>query len=524
MIIAKALDVTANGVGAIAETSDLAARRTIIATDIAGLIDIEASGDGMNFLVVASMTPTNSEHVINVAASHMRVRASGSASSVHVVAEQGLIRSATLPSSVQGPGSTVDVSSFGSSITFYVRTGAGGPIEIEISADEINWAQFKTFHVSGCSTEDLSTRFVRAVGNGPTGAVAVAGETPLARALNRPARAFVFRPGDVAGENVYTGFAELVAAMSSVQGRKMLEFDDSIVTPCNIPSGVWQMKDVVWGGYGPRSTLAAFRTVVEIADGAVFKDLRMIGGQITIQNRATTISPVSDFAGNDNHVHIGLRDDGGNSQFQNLGSLPMFSLGAHSVRFFLQNCLFGIGSTSPLIGHTGSSTCTLTLLGQNQTGANLVAGAPGTSVSFQILSNSASVGADQTSSTGVGGKVSYGPLGRIQRQIVPLPPSLATASQNIATPNALIRCDGTVGFTQTLLKIVGGFQILGLAMYTGGQELIVAEVAGGTHLKVAPFAGDTIDGDTGPVSISAHGSRTFVSDGVSHWITTSVVG
>jgi hypothetical protein len=58
-------------------------------------------------------------------------------------------------------------------------------------------------------------------------------------------------------------------------------------------------------------------------------------------------------------------------------------------------------------------------------------------------------------------------------------------------------------------------------LYTGGQEVVVAEVSGGSKLKVSPSGSDTIDGDTGPVHIGKHGSRTFASDGVSNWITIS---
>lgn len=525
MIISRALEVVANDVGAIGTTSHLAATKTIIATDVQGRIVIEASGDAVNFSDVATITGPASEAVINVAASHMRVRADGTASSVNVVAEQGRIRSVALHSSVNAPGTAVDISSFGSSLTFFAKVGAVGPIDVQISADNINWAKFKKFSASGWSTEDISTRFIRAVAHGATAGIVVVSDTPATRALNSPARAFVFRPGGTTGENVYADWADLVAAMSSVEGRKMLEFDDSMVSAsgkaCEIGKGVWEMKDVAWTGYAPRSIQGAYRAVVEIKEGAEFKNLRMIGGQITVKNLATTTAPISDFHG-DNHVHIGLRDDGGNSQFQNLGTVPLFSLGANPVKFFIQNCLFGIGSTGPMIDHTGG-VLQLTLLGQNRMGENLVKSAPGASVSFQLLSNAASIGAKQTSITGAGGKYSFGPLGRIQRQIVPMPPSVATASQSIDTPNALIRCDGTVGFTQVLMKVVGGFTNMGLAMYSGGQELVVAEVVGGTHLKVAPAAGDTIDGNVDPVPIAAHGSRTFVSDGVSNWITTSVV-
>jgi hypothetical protein len=93
--------------------------------------------------------------------------------------------------------------------------------------------------------------------------------------------------------------------------------------------------------------------------------------------------------------------------------------------------------------------------------------------------------------------------------------------------NAGFARDGTAAFTQVLPKIVGGFTIgLGtgaVPLYSGGQEIVVAEVVGGQHLEVGPSAGDTIDGSTNLVRIRAHGSRTFVSEGYTNWITTSVV-
>jgi hypothetical protein len=78
---------------------------------------------------------------------------------------------------------------------------------------------------------------------------------------------------------------------------------------------------------------------------------------------------------------------------------------------------------------------------------------------------------------------------------------------------------------QTLPRIVGGFPIPqsgGKPGYTGGQEIIVAEVRGGSNLTVAPFSADTIDGSTAAVPIAPRGSLTFISDGISNWITISV--
>jgi hypothetical protein len=350
---------------------------------------------------------------------------------------------------------------------------------------------------------------------------------------------FVFRPQGIPipGGNVFNDWMLLMSAMSGVEGRKILEFDDSLVAPakaCEIPAGNWPMKDVVWAGFGPRQGFP--RTTVAIMSGAVFTDLRMIGGQITIVNQATGAvpSPVSDFSPFRDHVHIGLRDDCGNAQLVNKFEIPMFDLGDKPALFFLQNCLFGMPTTgplgvpnpSPLIRHRGQqSQLTLNLLGQNQTGRNVVLSEEGASVLFGALSSAAQVAVVQTKITD-NGKLSFGPQGRIQRLLVPLPPAQpATASQVFSTPNVLVRCNGTSSFTQDLPGIADGFVVgnSSVNLYTGGQEVVVAEVVGGSHLKVRPTSGNTIDGSANPVHIGKHGSKTFVSDGVSNWITISEV-
>jgi hypothetical protein len=348
---------------------------------------------------------------------------------------------------------------------------------------------------------------------------------------------FVFRPGGTAVGNVFTDWQVLVNTMACVDGRKILEFDDSFLPPqpppfCLIPAGVWQMKDVMWAGFGPRPSVP--RTTVHISSGAVFTNLRMIGGQLTIVNLAQSPdpSPISDFGARD-HVQIGMRDDCGNTQLVNKFDVPMFDLKSQSALFFLQNCLFGmptadVTSPTPLIRQTTGSALTFDLLGQNQTGPNVVRSDGGGSVLFGALSSSAQVAYDQTSITGNHGSYSFGPQGRIQRLVIPRPPlPPATESQTIVTPNALVLCNGShPGFTQILPRIANGFGIAGnlsVPLYTGGQEIVVAEVSGGSKLTVSPSGSDTIDGDTTPVHISKHGSRTFASDGVSNWITISEV-
>jgi hypothetical protein len=345
---------------------------------------------------------------------------------------------------------------------------------------------------------------------------------------------FVFRPGGVQSGNVFTDWTALVDALPTVEGRRIIEFDDSIVSPCVIPAlppgrTSWEMKDVSWAGFGPRPGIP--RTKVDIVEGAVFTRLRIIGGQITITNRATQTPPISDLLALD-HVHIGLRDDAGTTELINAGAAPLFHIAADGAVFFVQNSVIGVASAHPLIRYTATNRpLFLNLLGLNQTGNNLVAAGPGAKVLFGALSSAAQVGADQGSTT-LNGEVRFGPVGRIQRQVLPLPPLAPATSalvpdvsrQFFTLPNVVLRCDGRVpGFLQPLPRIVGGFTmgIAGaVAVYSGGQEVVVAEVSGGTGLKVCPDPHDTIDGFPGPVSIGAHESKTFVSDGVSNWVTT----
>jgi hypothetical protein len=360
---------------------------------------------------------------------------------------------------------------------------------------------------------------------------------------------FVFRPGAVSTPelplpaNVSNNWPDLMTKLSdpSIGGRKVIEFDDSI-QKCVIPAAgsPHEMKDVSWAGFGPRS--GSPRSVVEISDGATFTNLRMIGGQIAIISKATTVSPISDFPeGPVTQVQIGMRDDCGATHFVNQGAAPLFDVKSSRVFFFLQNCLFGVTalglvSTSPLIHVNGSGNqLNLNLLGQTNVGENVVRAEGGAVVLMAAFSLAAQVGAIQTQISNPpnapqgGGVLRISPPGRIQREIIPPPPQSPAvgplAPDQLGLLNALIRCDGRVLNVQTLPKILGGFNIFpgNVAMYTGGQELIIAEVAGGSQLSVSPFLGDTIDGREGLVRIGRHGSRTFVSDGNRNWITTSLV-
>lgn len=365
-----------------------------------------------------------------------------------------------------------------------------------------------------------------------------------------PIFTFVYRPGGTNQYNVFSDWPSLMGALHRVEGRKILEFDDSSSnSPCVVPPGEWNMRDVVWAGFGPRR--GATRTIVAIQEGAILRDLRMIGGQITIDNQATVTSPISDFQdgpASANHIHIGMRDDCGNAQLLNSGTAPLFDLGSpaptktRNVLFFCQNSLLNIRyrrTTPPqpkhaLITHGGDVGLVINFIGQNQTGDKLVK--PPATALFGALSSSTQIHVDNINANGN----EFGPVTRIQRKVQPQPPLPPARSHvqpapdplppgdlgEITLPNVLLRCDGNgnagAGFTVTLPKIAGGFLFSAqdpMPLYTGGSEIIIAEVAGGNKLEVAPSAGDTIDGSTAPIKIKGHESRTLISDGAENWIT-----
>lgn len=354
-------------------------------------------------------------------------------------------------------------------------------------------------------------------------------------AIVAPVMSFVFRPGGSAANNIFTDWSSLMTALNSVDGRKILEFDDSALlagAPCVIPPGTHAMRDVVWAGFGPRK--GAARSTVAISEGARFTGLRMIGG-LTIDNRATATPPIADFVagpnvGNEaNHIQIGMRDDCGNAQLMNSGTAPLFDFGGSPVFMFVQNCLLGIDIRArpqhPLIRLGSGGSLTINLIGQSQIGENLVAGAPDSTVRFGALSSATQIAVKQDTIQGVN---DFAPVTRMQRKIRPRPPLPAAktefAAGTFAKPNELLRCDGHGedghGFTQTLPRIKGGFSVRsGIPLYSGGQEMVVAEVGGGNKLEIIASPGDTIDGSAGAVRFKPHESRILASDGENNWIT-----
>lgn len=80
---------------------------------------------------------------------------------------------------------------------------------------------------------------------------------------------FVFQPGGVAKDNVYTDWAALIAAHAGIAGPKIIEFDDTFVSPVVVPAGTYDLSQTILSG-GIGTPIPP--PLVNLADGVVFEN------------------------------------------------------------------------------------------------------------------------------------------------------------------------------------------------------------------------------------------------------------
>lgn len=532
------LPVVAGGLGAAQSVADLAAQKTIIVTGLVGTIKIEASADGTNFVGIFTFTAGagSKQQTLTVAARSMRVNATaGDASSVEVIAEESLARNGVVPVPPDnGPGAALDITTFGPITTVYVSNHTGqalqndGVVNIEISADGVNWAQaFKSFDRASFDTQVISARFIRAVGSAATADIAVASEESPSQSITSPALAFIFRPGGVQGGNVYTTWPDLMTALGSVEGRKLIEVDSSIA-PAFTTAGTFNLRDTILGGF-PVPPGAAFpRHILTVIEGTVLTNWRYVEN-VAIKFTCTATRPVQDLTSGENFMP-GLF--GGFPQLINAGTVEAFDAPG-GVNFRCMNTIFGVGggtlgtNTFPLIRQTGAGTIQLTGSGAPMVfGENVGTGFAGGTFLFNAGGYGTQFAQVQTTITGPGGLISNLPVGHDQRRVLPeAPTAAAVANQTANTMGTVVRANGTgAGFTETLQKIDTGFAFQGVPMRPVGANIGLAEVSGGSALILAPAAGDTIQGKADVIPLPPSTFMDVMPDGALNWIPVATTG
>jgi hypothetical protein len=333
----------------------------------------------------------------------------------------------------------------------------------------------------------------------------------------------VFRPGGTPGANVYTVWQELMAALDSTEGLRILEFDDSLESPCIIPAGTWNMRDVTWTGYAPR--FGAPVALVEIQEGAILPELRLITGQLEVTCMADTTPPVSDFGedGGGGIVQIGNRLDNGVTVIRCMGGAPLFDFGANAVSIQNNgrwNAASEPFSTTPpgrvaIGGQVGFQQMEQGLIGPNAIDAPV-----GSTVIIDFQGGAPISNVQST----IKGELTYrNPRFRSRFRVLPQSvggaapvPAPAPIDEVQTGDFLLLATDGHGSQEQELPSITDSFQSGAGPALTMGHLLIVKNAGGGTAF-VRPRGGDRIDGSTAAIGLPADHARIFCSDGVSNW-------
>lgn len=348
----------------------------------------------------------------------------------------------------------------------------------------------------------------------------------------------VFRPGGVQGGNVYTIWADLMAALALVQGFKMIQFDNSIVSPCVIPAGVWDMTQVEWNGFFPSSPNVSI--AVTISDGASFTNFRKIGGEITVTNLNTVTAPVVVPAVANTIFELGSGPMGDFPQINNTGAAPFFDCTALTAGQLFQLRMQGVlGGTTRAIELGASPGIVQPTI---YDGARFTAGmVAGTNVAAELRIFNFGTGGQVARQAGFVGTITYGrpnlftgtpalprfwmfPASVNQGPTAPSPAAFTPATG--LGMNACLRFNTTAGAIGQVLPLiraaapaVGSFSTTPGVLEATGLVVIIKNETGANPVNVSPdpTLPDTIDGGAGPVVVAAGTAKIFISDGVSNW-------
>jgi hypothetical protein len=497
------------GVGAAVNVAALGRVKTVTMDgNLQGSLVVEYATDtlGTNFVPLVTFVVPG-KRTFEVAATFMRVRvtsfASGTAN-VDVAGTDDGTQRVTLPAPAgNGLGGAINVSALGTFNTIVVAGAYTGVVVIQISEDGIDFVDVATFFGTADGESILLTaQFMRvqrqnvnpsAPGLPIIDVCAVNDPTPGIIVISAPVTCFVYRPGGVAAGNVYTSWPAVVAAMAAVEGCKMLEFDDSIVSPAPVPAGAWTMNGVTWTGARVSETDV---TQVQIADGASFTGLRRFSGFLLVEFLGSAPA-VADLADDDavyfEHV-IGI---------QCAGTAPMFLVSAvNNVLFEFWDRVLWINAGNEVLEVAAGGSAFLRLGNDVSVGLNAIESAVGTTVEVVFTGASAAI-VDQATLLGTLSVINE-QIDRIDVGSVDPGPVVA------ALLDTINRVDPSGGAVTVNLPAITALNI--------GRELIVKNATDDpTPITVTPAGADTIDGQASVILTSPRQSLWIVSDGVSTW-------
>lgn len=153
----------------------------------------------------------------------------------------------------------------------------------------------------------------------------------------------VYRPGGTASQNVFTTWATVLTALASLQGTRILQFDDSVTTPIVIPAGAYDMTGVTW------STVPDRIVAVQIPEGVTFTKLRSFADRIHVQFTGAT-PPIADFGQTAPQLDTVTISNGaqlsssGTGTLFDVGAAAQFLVGNQAGFFFVSHAVLNVSS------------------------------------------------------------------------------------------------------------------------------------------------------------------------------------
>jgi hypothetical protein len=294
----------------------------------------------------------------------------------------------------------------------------------------------------------------------------------------------VFRPGGVAGENVVVTWADALARLALLQGQRILQFDDSVVTPIVIPvGGPYDMTGVTW------STVPDRIVEVRIPEGASFTHLRSFLDRIHVRFTGTT-PPIADFGQAPPQIDTVTID--GFAELSSSGAGALMDVGANA-QFLIgdQAGLFFVGHA--VVNISAAVTVAFILEGEEATvTADTISGIVGSTVDLIWANSALLVSTSQTTFLGT---------------LTPI-----NTSRTFNFPSDIL-VDPTGGaFTVTLPSAGPSLR---------GQTIRLKNVAVSVNnVTLAADLGDNIDGNPSVVLSGDHFHFAVTSDGVNTWYVT----
>lgn len=354
----------------------------------------------------------------------------------------------------------------------------------------------------------------------------------------------MFRPGGVADGNVFTSWPLLMDAMATVQGVKLLQFDDTLASPCVIPAGTWDMTNIEWTaflrGVPPAGTAVSLGGSASGGD-VILPNLRSFGGSLNpLTNRNSGSAPVVIPAVSTYAIESGEGFSGDFPQINNVGPAPFFDASALGAgQTFLLRMQGAISGSAPAIQMGASpGVFSVSLFDAARIHSGMIEGTnPAAQIQISNFGMSGQVNR-QPNFTGTilygrpnafAGVVGWPRLWMFPASVNQSSPSPSTVPITPAAGlgmNTYLRFNTSSGLVAQTLPIIravsppiGSFSTTPGSLESTGLVVIVKNEVGNNVVSVSPdpTGPDTIDGASVSFLVAPGQARMFISNGVNNW-------